>query len=294
MIEIPGGPFLMGSEGPEIWPNDGEAPVRCVTLDPFLLDETTVTNAQFARFIAATGYVTEAEKFGWSFVHHSQIPKSRRKALADRRVHGLEWWYAVEGAFWKMPFGAGADFARLGLEDHPVVHVSWNDADAFARWAGKRLPTEAEWERAARGGLAQKLYPWGDELTPAGKHRCNIWQGEFPKRDTGEDGYRGAAPARSFKPNAFGLYNMTGNVWEWVNDWFAPAWHTAAPLVNPTGPPHGENKAIRGGSHLCHASYCNRYRCSARTGNTPDTSAGHTGFRCAASPLTAASAQKAA
>lgn len=282
LIALPGGTFLMGSTGPETWPADGEGPVREVLLKPFWISAHTVTNEQFSTFVQATGYVTEAERFGWSFVHHSQIAKRDLPALASNRVAGLEWWYRVDGAQWRFPLGLSQDLDRLQRWSHPVVHVSWSDAEAYAAWAGQRLPTEAEWEYAARGGLAGQMYPWGNDLTPGGKHRCNIWQGTFPKEDTGVDGYRGTAPARSFKPNDFGLYNMTGNVWEWVSDWFSTSFPATGPKIDPTGPPIGQNKVMKGGSYLCHASYCNRYRNSARTSNTPDTSTGHLGFRCVA------------
>jgi formylglycine-generating enzyme required for sulfatase activity len=192
---------------------------------------------------------------------------------------GLSWWVRVEKADWRKPGGPGTNIRKL--QDHPVVHVSWNDAAAYAHWVGKRLPTEAEWECSARGGLDQARYPWGDELTPAGKHRCNIWQGSFPDNDTGDDGYTSTAPAKSFRANDFGLYNSAGNVWEWVQDWFDPRWHLSASMENPKGPEFGSGKVIRGGSFLCHDSYCNRYRVGARTGNTPDSSTCHTGFRCA-------------
>jgi formylglycine-generating enzyme required for sulfatase activity len=171
----------------------------------------------------------------------------------------------VSGAYWRHPEGPGSDLD--GRWDHPVVHVSWHDAVAFCAWADLRLPTEAEWEYAARGGLDQARYPWGDELTPDGEHRCNIWQGRFPVRDTAEDGYSGTAPVNAFEPNGFGLYNVAGNVWEWCADWFDRA---------------QQNRAMRGGSYLCHESYCNRYRVAARTANSPDTSGGNIGFRCAA------------
>lgn len=282
MVRLGGGAFLMGAKGEGVWFADGEGPVRETVVPPFWIDETTVTNAAFRAFIEATGHVTEAERFGWSFVHASQLPEDLREKHAARRVAGLEWWFGIPGANWRMPLGDGCTIEDLGREDHPVVHVSWNDAAAFARWAGKRLPTEAEWEFAARGGLEQKLYPWGDDLTPGGVHHCNIWQGTFPTLDTGEDGYRGTAPARSFPPNGYGLYNVSGNVWEWTADWFSPTYGRTAPRENPRGPETGQRKAMRGGSYLCHASYCNRYRCSARSSNTPDTSTGHLGFRCVA------------
>ncbi len=279
MVRLDGGAFLMGDDGPEIWPSDGEGPIREVTLDPFYLDATTVTNEQFAAFTEATGYQTEAERFGWSFVFLNQIPKSHLKRAAFENVLGLDWWIKVEKADWRKPGGPGTQIRKR--MNHPVVHISWNDAAAYAAWAGKRLPTEAEWEYAARGGLEHSLYPWGDELTPVGKHRCNIWQGRFPDHDSGEDGYTGTAPAKSFKANGYGLYNVSGNVWEWVQDWFSPTWHLTADRANPQGPASGGNRVIRGGSFLCHHSYCNRYRVSARTSVTPDSATCHLGFRCA-------------
>lgn len=282
MVLLEGGAFAMGDDGPETWPADGEGPIRQVTLRPFLIDATAVTNRQFKEFIDDSGYTTETERFNWSFVHHSQLSKAHRKRLKDMRVAGLEWWYRVDGSNWWKPFGRGGDVDRLNLWDHPVVHVTWNDAAAYARWAGKRLPSEAEWEYASRGGLEGKLYPWGDQLRPDNRHRCNIWQGRFPVEDLGEDGWKGTAPARHFPPNGYGLYNTTGNVWEWVADWFHPTWHRGGSRDNPQGPPHGDRRVMRGGSYLCHRSYCNRYRCAARTSNTPDTSTGHLGFRCAA------------
>ncbi len=281
MVLIEQESFLMGDEGPETWPGDGEGPVRRVRLAPYYLDRTAVTNVQFSAFVDATGYRTEAERIGWSFVFANQIPKAHLKRLQFDRAFGIEWWAKVEGASWKKPGGPGTNIRKR--VDHPVVHVSWHDARAYCGWTGKRLPTEAEWEGAARGGREGKLYPWGDELTPAGKHRCNIWQGRFPQEDTAEDGYAGTAPARSFQANGFGLYNMMGNAWDWVADWFDPDYPRRAPAGNPTGPETGREKVIRGGSFLCHASYCNRYRNAARTKVTPDSSTCHLGFRGALS-----------
>ncbi|MEZ0298932.1 MAG: formylglycine-generating enzyme family protein [Candidatus Methylacidiphilales bacterium] len=270
MVRLNGGTFLMGSEdATQIWKEDGEAPVMSVSVRSFWIDATTVTNAQFSAFIEATGYITEAERFGWSYVFKGMLPESKTRKLKERTVRDLQWWFAIEGARWDKPMGPGSTGKKV--MDHPVVHVSWNDAQAYAVWAGKRLPTEAEWEFAARGGLEQNAYPWGNELTPGGKHRCNIWQGTFPAQDTGDDGYAGRAPARSFKPNGYGLYNMSGNVWEWCADWFSPTQRT---------PSTGDKRLMKGGSYLCHKSYCNRYRVSARHCNTPDSSTDNCGFRC--------------
>jgi len=279
MIPLDGGPFLMGSESAASFPADGEGPVREVTVAPFYLDRHAVTKDQFREFVRMTGYVTEAERFGWSFVFIGQIAPEERGRRISGQVHGADWWSRVEGAHWTNPEGPGSAIAeRL---DHPVTHVSWNDAAAYSQWAGKRLPTEAEWEFAARGGLRQKQYPWGDELTPDGHHLCNIWQGEFPVINTAEDGYAFTAPVDAYQPNGFGFHNMSGNVWEWCGDWFDPSFHIFATRVNPAGPANGVQKVNRGGSFLCHASYCNRYRVAARTANTPDSSASHLGFRCA-------------
>lgn len=281
MVYLPGGRFLMGTDSTEGFAADGEGPVREVALDPFYIDACAVTNAQFKEFVEATGYVTEAERFGWSYVFWALVPP--RNARSVRQVpQATPWWYPVEGASWRHPEGPYTGIRHR--MNHPVVHVSWNDALAYCKWAGKRLPTEAEWEYAARGGLVQKRYPWGDELTPGGVHRCNIWQGRFPEVNTMEDGYLGTAPVDAFEPNGYGLYNVVGNVWEWCADWFSPDFHRKGPRENPKGPPTGEARVIRGGSYLCHASYCNRYRVAARSSNTPDSSSGNTGFRCAADP----------
>lgn len=278
MVALEGGLFLMGGEDSEVWVADGEGPIREVSLDPFWIDQTTVTNEAFSNFVEATGYETEAERYGWSFVFHNQIPKGHRKHVQLTSVDGTSWWARLDKANWRKPGGPGTNINRLG--DHPVVHVSWQDSAAYAAWAGKRLPTEAEWEYASRGGLKNKIYPWGNELIPEGKHRCNIWQGKFPQNDTAEDGYAGTAPAKSFRANSYGLYHCVGNVWEWTADWFSSDWHLTGPKHNPKGPDSGSSRVIKGGSYLCHESYCNRYRNSARTKNTPDSSTGHTGFRC--------------
>ena len=274
---LEGGVFLMGTDDDEGFPADGEGPVREVRVNPFYIDATTVTNKQFSRFVKESGYETEAERFGWSFVFHLLVPPEIARKL-KHKVVGVEWWWKVPGASWKAPEGRGTHVRER--MDHPVTHVSWHDAMAYCAWAGKRLPTEAEWEFAARGGLVQQKYAWGNELTPEGQHMCNIWQGEFPHTNTAEDGFIGTAPARAFPPNGYGLYNVAGNVWEWCWDWFSPDYHLTASRDNPAGPPSGVNRVMRGGSYLCHASYCNRYRVAARTSNTPDSSTGNMGFRC--------------
>nr|WP_188496908.1 formylglycine-generating enzyme family protein [Pullulanibacillus pueri] len=277
MVYIPGGDFMMGTNSGEGFPADGEGPMRKVTVKPFYIDACTVTNAQFKAFVEATGYQTEAEVFGDSFVFYHFISKETLEKYAQP-VPGIPWWRAVKGAYWRQPEGPDSNIEeRL---DHPVIHVSWNDALAYCRWSGKRLPTEAEWEYAARGGLEQKRYPWGDELTPNGEHYCNIWQGEFPRLNTEDDGYAGTAPAKSFHPNGFGLYNVSGNVWEWCSDWFSRSIHRRGGRENPQGPETGSARVMRGGSYLCHHSYCNRYRVAARSSNTPDSSTGNIGFRC--------------
>lgn len=225
MVGLPGGEFLMGTDDELGFPADGEGPIRRITLKPFYIDETSVTNAQFTRFVKSTRYQTEAEQFGWSFVFHLFLTKRARRE-ATHAVTEVPWWLRVNGATWRHPEGPGSGVKdRM---DHPTVHISWNDAMSYSEWAGKRLATEAEWEFSARGGLEQRRYAWGDELTPGGEHRCNIWQGDFPNRDTGEDGYSGTAPARSYEPNNYGLYNVAGNVWEWTADWFSADHHVDA------------------------------------------------------------------
>jgi formylglycine-generating enzyme required for sulfatase activity len=268
----------MGSGDADRNPLDGEAPVRLVTLTPFWIARAATTNAEFADFIDATGHVTGAEEYGWSFVFASFLPAElRRTAL---RPEGAPWWCKVDGASWRQPEGPGSSWVERA--DHPVVHVDHRDALAYSRWVGMRLPTEAEWEYAARGGIDGARYPWGDELLPGGKHMCNIWQGVFPTKNTSLDGYRGTAPARSFEPNGYGLFNVSGNVWEWCKDWWGTE-HEAAPVLDPVGPARGTARVMRGGSYLCHDSYCNRYRVAARTSNDPLSSSGNIGFRCAMS-----------
>jgi formylglycine-generating enzyme required for sulfatase activity len=280
MVKLESARFLMGTDYSKGFPADGEGPVRAIQLDAFYIDRYPVTNAKFAEFVAATGYRTDAERFGWAFVFagHLAAESVPSDEPSTETPDGLPWWRKIDGADWRHPEGPDSGIqARLF---HPVVQVSWADATAYADWAGKRLPTEAEWEYAARGGLEQKLYPWGDDLTPEGRHLCNIWQGEFPTRDTAEDGYSGTAPVDAFPPNGFELFSMTGNVWEWCADWFSPDFHPMATRTNPVGPGIGCSKTMKGGSYLCHASYCNRYRVAARTSNTPDSAATNIGFRC--------------
>ncbi len=268
----------MGTDSQDAFPDDGEGPVRKVVLDPFYIDIYPVTNAQFAGFADATGYRTESENLGWSFVFQGHIPEERYSELVTATVTGASWWCRVNRADWRHPEGPDSSIDRR--ENYPVTHVSWNDAEAYCRWAGKRLPTEAEWEYASRGGLEQKAYPWGDELTPGGRHLCNVWQGTFPLVDLAEDGYAGISPIDAFPPNRYGLYSITGNVWEWCRDWFDPLYHMTATRTNPVGPRRGIAKIMKGGSYLCHRSYCNRYRVAARTANTPDSATTNIGFRC--------------
>lgn len=282
MVPLAGGVFLQGGADADAVPGDGEGPVRAVRLAPFALAAHAVTNEQFARFSRATGHRTQAEDFGWSFVFSAFVgPRAARGTRGAAAA--APWWWAVEGACWRTPEGPGSAVDRR--RQHPVVHVSHHDALAYARWAGARLPTESEWEYAARGGLEQRRYPWGDELTPGGGHRCNIWQGAFPEHNTAADGHVGTAPVGSYRPNGYGLFNMAGNVWEWCADWYGSD-HRAAgrddPLVDPRGPRSGTARVLRGGSYLCHAGYCNRYRVAARHASPPDSSAGNVGFRVAA------------
>lgn len=275
MVLLAGGCFRYGTDEGLGHPADGEGPSREVTLTPFWIDRCAVTNRQFAAFVEDTDFVTEAERMGWSCVFFDQLDPDARGSVRGR-MGGAEWWLGIEGACWKRPFGPGS---RLrGLMEHPVVHVSWNDAMAYAQWAGKRLPTEAEWEYAARGGT-QTSFPWGDTLEHHGTHHCNVFQGDFPQRDTAADGWHGTCPVDAFAPNGFGLHNVCGNTWEWLLDgWTAD--RSTLTAHDPYFPAPDVQRAMRGGSFLCHDSYCIRYRVAARTKNTIDSATGHMGLRC--------------
>lgn len=273
---LPGGVFTMGTDDPRGYAADGEGPVHEVELAAFRLALHTVTNADFAAFVAATGHVTTAEHYGDSFVFAGHLPDD---FPPTQGVAAAPWWRLVSGASWRHPEGPHSNVDER--PDHPVVQVSWLDATAYCAWRGGRLPTEAEWEYAARGGLAGHHFPWGADREPDGEHRMNVFQGTFPQHDTGEDGWVGTCPVGSFPANGFGLFEMTGNVWEWCADWFDPGYYARSPRTDPTGPPNGEARVMRGGSHLCHDSYCWRYRVDARSSNTPDSTTGNIGFRIA-------------
>lgn len=258
LVDIPGGVAQVGSDEydhPEEWP------VREVVVAPYRIARTAVSNAEFAAFVAATGHRTDAEAYGWSFVFAGLLPDD---VPPTRGVASAPWWREVHGAEWAHPEGPQSDL--VGREDHPVVHVSRRDAEAYAAWCGVRLPTEAEWEHAARGGLTGAPFPWGAELVPGGEQRMNVWQGVFPTRWTGF-GRPGTRPVDAFPANGYGLHNTTGNVWEWC----AGQWSEADPSA-----------VSRGGSYLCHASYCRRYRVSGRQPQSADSSTGNVGFRVAA------------
>jgi formylglycine-generating enzyme required for sulfatase activity len=301
---IPPGEFTMGTDNPNSMSN--ERPAHKVKLDGFWMDETTVTNAQFARFVKATGYVTTAEqKPDWEELK-KQVPPGTLKPDEKDLVPGSlvytppdhpvalddmgNWWRWVPGAGWRHPEGPGTDIK--GRDNEPVVQVSWDDAVAYAKWAGKRLPTEAEWEYASRGGLDGRRFPWGDEFRPGGKYMANTFQGHFPDVSTPEDGYERRSPVKSFPANGYGLYDMAGNVWQWTSDWyrvdyFAELAHGGV-VSCPVGPtssldpndPYAPKRVVKGGSFLCNVSYCESYRPSARRGTPPDTGSEHVGFRC--------------
>ena len=303
MVYLPAGTFLMGSHGPNELVN--EQPTRTIKLAAFFMDETEVTNAQFKAFVEATNYITTAEKKPEWEELKKQLPPNTPKPddkllvagslvfVQPKQAVGTEdisqWWKWTPGACWKYPEGPGTDLKDR--DQHPVVHISWFDAQAYAQWAGKRLPTEAEWEYASRAGLAGKRYTWGDEpLTDAITDRANIWQGVFPHQNTLADGFLRTAPVKHYGANARGLYGMAGNVWEWCEDWYRADEYqrTSREETNPPGPkesldpndPYTPKRVVRGGSFLCHQSYCESYRNAARRGTSPDTGMSHTGFRC--------------
>ncbi len=282
MIKIPAGTYEIGSSQDNGFAMDNEKPKTSIFLSSYWIDETTVTNQEFLEFVKETGYVTESEKFGWSFVFHYLIDEDTKEHNLE--VPGLPWWFAVKGADWRHPEGPSSTIE--GRMDHPVVQVSRNDALAYCKWANKRLPTEAQWEVAAKGGTQFEKWPWGDEsLEKDGKFHCNTWQGDFPRDNSKDDGFVGTAPVKSFEPNGYGLYQMIGNVWEWClnparipltefqkkdSDYF---WQRHQEI-------NDEMYATRGGSFLCHESYCKRYRIAARNGNTGASAASNVGFRC--------------
>jgi sulfatase modifying factor 1 len=281
MITIPEGIYKIGTNQADGFPIDKEGPQVILEHSAFEIDATTVTNRAFASFIEATGYVTEAEKFGWSFVFHYFLSEETKRK--SRLVPNMGWWYAVEGADWRHP--EGADSSIEDREEHPVVQVSRNDAVVYCQWAGKRLPTEAEWEIAAKGGTDFEKYYWGTELLENNTYHCNIWQGNFPYANTLEDGFANTAPAKWYESNAYGLYQPIGNVWEWCSN---PARIDLAEFQKNSSQDFWEQwqgvddnlYATRGGSFLCHQSYCKRYRIAARNGNTAQSAANNLGFRC--------------
>ncbi|KGE02183.1 formylglycine-generating enzyme family protein [Rhizobium sp. YS-1r] len=275
VIAVKGGETFVGTNDPVI-AVDGEGPERRVTVNDFFLEAETVTVARFAEFVEATGYVTEAEKFGCAAVFMGLL---NDRELAANNVAGTPWWGRVDGAIWKAPEGPGSSIEdRM---DHPVTQVSWNDAMAFAHWVGGRLPTEAEWEHAARGGNRRRRYPWGDEEPTDAKVFCNIWQGRFPHQNTLADGFFGTAPARSFTPTEDGFYNLAGNIWEWTSDPFRVRSLTRQAKIRNEQAKKSADKLLKGGSFLCHKSYCYRYRIAARMGLSPDSASSNTGFRIA-------------
>ncbi len=276
LLPISGGFFEMGARKSR-FREDYDAPRRRVKLSDFRIAATACTNADYARFVDATGYRTVAEAEGWSYVFHLLLDDPARWPVSPP---GVPWWRRVDGACWHAPEGPGSDVA--GRADHPVVHVAWFDALAYCHWAGLRMPSEAQWEYAARGGLARKKFPWGNEMMPGGEHAMNTWQGRFPHENDAADGHVGTAPVDAYAPNGYGLYNTCGNVWEWTGDFYTPGPPEGPfPLRDPTGPTEGTARIQRGGSYLCHVSYCDRYHVHSRTRNDSDSSTGNTGFRVA-------------
>lgn len=270
-ISIPGGAAFAGTARPHL-EIDGEAVIRRGKLRAFSIDSCVVTNARFAEFTDATGYQTDAERLGDSFVFAGLLPGDDPGTAA---ASGTSWWRMIPGATWAAPTGPGSKFQP----DHPVVQVSWNDAQAFADWAGGRLPTEMEWEHAARAGQGDVAFPWASQAEPddAGNQPCNIWQGSFPQQNLALDGYSGTAPAQSFEPNPWGLYNMVGNTWEWTADRFTP--RSLSKRIRAFHAHRTGFRTLKGGSFLCHRSYCYRYRIAARSGSSPESATNHQGFR---------------
>lgn len=268
MSLIPGGVYFVGTNEPR-FPTDLESPEKVAEIKDFYMDKYEVSNQDFQNFVTDTDYITEAEKFNDSFVFQSVLSEDLKQSLKDMRALEAPWWYRVHQVNWKHPNGPESNLDNLW--NHPVIHVTWRDAVAYCKWAGKRLPTEHEWEVACRGGKERKLYPWGNKLTPKNRHWLNIWQGKFPDENLVEDGYEFTNPVDEFEQNIFGMHNIVGNVWEWTSDTFLP------------NDPNKDNPEMvkKGGSYLCHESYCYRYRCAARSQNTADSSASNLGFRCA-------------
>ena len=277
LVHISACTFTMGNALTDAVAADGEGPVRQVSLDPFLIAATTVSNREFGDFVRATRYVTDAERLGYSFIFYLQVPPERRIHIRQV-VKDLPWWLPIADASWQRPEGPGSHvYERL---DHPVVHVSWNDAQAYCAWTGARLPTEAEWECAARGRLEGCRFPWGDDLMRNGVPRCHVWRGSFPNAPEADWRPQTVAVAAG-EANGYGLFNVCGNVWEWCADWFSPTYHCETPADNPLFTGATGRRSMRGGSFLCHDSYCNRYRVAARSSNTPDSSSSNLGFRLA-------------
>ena len=295
MVKIPAGKFIMGTKNPKIF-QDGEFPPREIQLDSFYIDKYEVSNENFKEFIDKTGYMTESEIYGWSFVFKSSISSSILD-ISNEAVYGAEWWIKVYNATWIEPNGPGSNVFNISNNDNmyqkyrgdlPVVQVSWNDAVAYCKWRNGRLPTEAEWEYAARAGENNKIFPWGNKFEdPKLTHRANIFHGNFPHENTINDGYEFLAPIDSFLPqNKWGLHHMIGNAWEWVHDtWTNNHQHNIINdkgiIHNPNGPKEGFEKTKKGGSFLCHKSYCYRYRNAARHHTSADSATNHGGFRCA-------------